>query len=163
MIIPRFVLLHARTVAPCASASVKSHLSFNQATPRSGRVVSTLFIYRFSHRVLGWSVPSGFSATIFLSMARHPTRNGFRRLGFLRHPIEKPFGNTERLRHVFARFHHFSRYESKGGNLPLRRVVQFCTINCRQASWSTHFNCSCAFRGTGSRPIHWESCSRPHP
>ena len=36
-------------------------------------------------------------------------------------------------------------------------------INWRQTSWSTHFRCSCTFRGTVSRCPHWEPCSRRHP
>ena len=36
MNIPGFTLQHARTVASCASSSVKSHVSSNKATPRKG-------------------------------------------------------------------------------------------------------------------------------
>ena len=42
MIIPGFLLRHARTVASSASSSVKSDVSSNKATHRKGRVVPTL-------------------------------------------------------------------------------------------------------------------------
>ena len=73
MIVPGFAPRHARTVSSCASASVKSQLSPNNATPRNGRVVSTLLIFRFSRCVLDWGVRSGLIATIFLSMTRCTT------------------------------------------------------------------------------------------
>ena len=68
MIIPGFTLRHARTVASCASSSVKSHVSSNKATPRKGCVVQTLLTSRFSWCILDWS-------SIILSMARR-TRRG---------------------------------------------------------------------------------------
>ena len=69
-----FALWRARTVASCASASVKSRFSSHKATPRNGRVVSTLIVYRFSRCVFGWSVWSGLIATIFLSITRRTRR-----------------------------------------------------------------------------------------
>ena len=50
---PGFALRHAWTVASCVSASIKSHIPSNNAIPRNGLVVSTLFIYRFLCCVLG--------------------------------------------------------------------------------------------------------------
>ena len=75
MIIPGFALRHARTVASCASSSVKSHVSSNKATPRKGRVVSTLLTSRFSCCVLDWGFRFGHISSMFLSMAGR-TRRG---------------------------------------------------------------------------------------
>ena len=69
MIIPGFALRHARTVASCASSSVKSRVSSNKATPRKGRVVPTLLTSRFSCCNLDWGFRFGHISSIFLSMA----------------------------------------------------------------------------------------------
>ena len=74
LIIPGFALRHARTVASCASPSVRSHFSSNKAIPRNGRVVSTLLWYRFSRCVLGLAVRSRLIATIFLSRPDAPDK-----------------------------------------------------------------------------------------
>ena len=74
MIIPGFALRHARTVASCASSSVKSHVSSNKATPRKGRVVATLLTSRFSCCTLNIGFRFGHISSIFLSMARRTRR-----------------------------------------------------------------------------------------
>ena len=126
MIIPGFTLRHARTVASCASSSVKSHVPSNKATPRIGGVVPTLLTSRFSCCILDWGFRFGHISSIFLSNGQtHPARNRLRRLGIEHHPIEKPFRNVERLRHVFSRFQFLSRHESMGRNLALRALSGF--------------------------------------
>ena len=55
----------------------------------------------------------------------HPARNRLRRLGFEHHPIENPFWNAERLRHLFSRFPFVSRHKSKGRNLALKALSGF--------------------------------------
>ena len=72
IIIPGFTLRHARTVASCASSSVKSHVPSNKATPRKGRVVPTLLISRFPRSILEWGFRFGHNSSIFLSMAGAP-------------------------------------------------------------------------------------------
>ena len=59
MFFPGFALRHARTVASCASSSVKSHVSSNKATPRKGCVVPTLLTSRFSCCILDWGFRFG--------------------------------------------------------------------------------------------------------
>ena len=74
IIIPGFTLRHARTVASCASSSVKSHVPSNKATPRKGRVVPTLLISRFPRCIHDWGFRFGHISSIFLSLARHTLR-----------------------------------------------------------------------------------------
>ena len=121
MIIPGFTLRHARTVASCASSSVKSHVSPNMATPRKGRVVTSMF----SCCNLDWGFRSGHISSIFLSMAR---RTGRRTdlVGWESSTTQlKTFRNVERLRHLFSRFHFLSRHESKSRNLVLQPLSGF--------------------------------------
>ena len=126
MIIPGFTLRHARTVASCASSSVKSHISSNKATPRKGRVVPTLLTSRFSCCNLDWegSIRAHF-VNIPFDGQTHPTRNRLRRLEIQYHTIKKPIRNVERLCHLFSRFHFLSQHESKGRNLVLRPLSRF--------------------------------------
>ena len=74
MIIPGFTLRHARTVASCASSSVKSHVSSNKATPRKSRVVPMLLTSRFSCCNLDWGFRFGHISSIFHSMATRTRR-----------------------------------------------------------------------------------------
>ena len=74
IIIPGFTLRHARTVASCASSSVKSHVPSNKATPCKGRVVPTLLISSFPRCTLDWGFRFGHISSIFLSMARRTLR-----------------------------------------------------------------------------------------
>ena len=74
MIVQGFTLRHARTVASCASSSVKSHVSSNKATPRKGRVVPTLLTFRFSCCNLDWGFRFGHISSIILSMTRRTLR-----------------------------------------------------------------------------------------
>ena len=126
MIIPGFTLRHARTVASCASSSVKSHVSSNKATPRKGRVVPTLLTSRFSCCNLDWGFRFGHISSIFLSMARR-TQRGTDFVGWESSTtqLKTPFRNVERLCHLFSRFHFLSRHESKGRTLVLRPLSGF--------------------------------------
>ena len=163
MIIPGFTLRHARTVASCASSSVKSHVSSNKATPRKSRVVPTLLTSRFSCCILDWGFRFGHISSMFLSMARR-TRRATDFVGLDSSTIQ--FKNPSGILKDSVTCSPDSTFCL--GTSP-RVAIWFSgrcpvsEINWRQASWSTPFSCPCTFRGTVSRRPQWEPCSRRHP
>ena len=106
----RFTLQHARTVASCASSSVKSHVSSNKATPRKGRVVPTPPTSRFSCCNIDWEARFGHISSIFLSMARR-TQRGTDFVGWepSTMQLKNPSGMLKKLCHLFSRLHFLSR------------------------------------------------------
>ena len=151
MIIPGFALQRARTVASCASASVKSHFLSNKAT---------LLIFKYSRCVLVWGVRSELIATIFLSMARG-TRRGTDVVGWDSSAIrlKNPSGTQKD-----------SLTCSLDSTLFLGTSprVAIClsgrSHQSLEAGLLVHaFQLPCTFRSTGSRPLQWEPCSRRHP
>ena len=154
MIIPGFALRHARTVASCASSSVKSHVSSNKATPRKGRVVSTLLTSRFSCCDLDWGFRFWHISSIFLSMAIH-TRRGTDFVGWessatqLKNPSE-----TLKDSVTCSPDSTFCLDTSPRAVIWLSGRCPDSQINWRQSSLSTPFSCPCTFRGTVSRRSH---------
>ena len=120
MIIPGFALRHTRTVASCASSSVKSHVSSNKATSsqRSCRPNAPHIQVFVLHSQLGISFRAHFIGISFNGQT-HLARDRLRRLGIEHHAIEKPFRNVKKLCHLFSRLHFLSRHKSKGRNLVL--------------------------------------------
>ena len=124
MVIPGFALQHARTVASCASSSVKSHVSSNKATPRKGRVVPSLLRPGSRIAILTEDFDSG---TFHRYSFRWPgTRRGTDFDGWESSTTQlETLQECERLCHLFSRFHFLSRHESKSRNLVLRPLSGF--------------------------------------
>ena len=134
MIIPGFTLRHARTVASCASSSVKSHVSSNKATPCKGRVVPTLLTSMFSCCNLDWEFRFGHISSIFLSMARR-TRRGTDLVGWV------SLDTSPRA--------------ATGFSGPLSGFIN--QLGQRPSI------APCTFTGSVSRRLQWKPCSRRHP
>ena len=86
---------------PCVSALVTSHFSSNNATPRNGRVVSTLFRYR---------IVCCFLVGVFDFV------------GWDSINVEELIRDPQRLRHLFSQFLPLSRPESQGCSLSLKTL-----------------------------------------
>ena len=119
MIIPGYTLRHARTVASCASSSVKSHVSSNKATQSKDRVVQTLLTSMFSCCNLDWGFRFWHFSSRFLEMARR-THRGTDFVGWE--------SSTTQLKYpsgMLKDSHFLSRHESKGRNLVLQPLSAF--------------------------------------
>ena len=124
MMIPGFALRHVRTVASCASASVKSYFPSNKAIPRNGGVVSTLLRYRFFTLCswLGCLIRAHCNDVPFEGQTH---RRGTDFVGwdssaiYLRNP-----SGAEGLRHLFSQFRPFCPARVQGLQSASQGVVR---------------------------------------